>query len=253
VTEPFVTLLVEASWPRGRLLREYTVLLDPPVFAPGPATAEAPVATPRSSASAPAPSSTTYEAPAAPTPRPSRSEVAAPTIEPGSDYRVRHNDTLWKIASAAHPGGRRDVNRAMLAIYQTNPHAFEGNINVLRAGSTLHIPQESEVAAISASAAADEVARQYPPVAARRRGRHGTPGHLRLVTPDQGYGLGVRRHRRRRPAAMRASSSLAFSSSNRSSPRLGACSRSRTPSLRRCRHSRLRRARLLRRRRPKHP
>src|SRR4030095_2490827 len=34
VTEPFVTMLVEASWPRGQLLREYTVLLDPPVFAP---------------------------------------------------------------------------------------------------------------------------------------------------------------------------------------------------------------------------
>ena len=41
VTEPFVTLLVEANWPRGRLLREYTVLLDPPVFAPGPTTADA--------------------------------------------------------------------------------------------------------------------------------------------------------------------------------------------------------------------
>ena len=39
VTEPFVTLLVEANWPRGRLLREYTVLLDPPVYAPGPAGA----------------------------------------------------------------------------------------------------------------------------------------------------------------------------------------------------------------------
>lgn len=40
VTEPFVTLLVEANWPRGRLLREYTVLLDPPVYAPGPAASE---------------------------------------------------------------------------------------------------------------------------------------------------------------------------------------------------------------------
>ena len=47
VTEPFVTLLVEASWPRGRLLREYTVLLDPPVFSPVPAASEAPVAAPR--------------------------------------------------------------------------------------------------------------------------------------------------------------------------------------------------------------
>ena len=44
VTEPFVTLLVEANWPRGRLLREYTVLLDPPVYAPGPAAPEPAVA-----------------------------------------------------------------------------------------------------------------------------------------------------------------------------------------------------------------
>ena len=52
VTEPFVTMLVEASWPRGRLLREYTVLLDPPVFAPTPAAAEAPVAAPRAAVGA---------------------------------------------------------------------------------------------------------------------------------------------------------------------------------------------------------
>ena len=48
VTEPFVTLLVEANWPRGRLLREYTVLLDPPVYAPAQTAApEAAVAAPR--------------------------------------------------------------------------------------------------------------------------------------------------------------------------------------------------------------
>ena len=56
VTEPFVTLLVEASWPRGRLLREYTVLLDPPVFAPEAASAPATVEAPRvTSAPRPAP------------------------------------------------------------------------------------------------------------------------------------------------------------------------------------------------------
>ena len=49
VTEPFVTILVEASWARGRLLREYTVLLDPPVFMPSQpeAQAQAPVTTPQ--------------------------------------------------------------------------------------------------------------------------------------------------------------------------------------------------------------
>src|SRR5687768_16296001 len=42
IAEPFVTLLVEATWPRGRNVKEYTVLLDPPVFLPAPA-APAPV------------------------------------------------------------------------------------------------------------------------------------------------------------------------------------------------------------------
>src|SRR5882724_3128471 len=35
ITEPFITLLVEVNWARGRLVREYTMLLDPPVFTPG--------------------------------------------------------------------------------------------------------------------------------------------------------------------------------------------------------------------------
>ena len=52
VTEPFVTLLVEASWARGRLLREYTVLLDPPVFMPSQPEAPAPVTTPQTGAHA---------------------------------------------------------------------------------------------------------------------------------------------------------------------------------------------------------
>ena len=32
VNEPIATLLVEVNWARGHLVREYTVLLDPPVF-----------------------------------------------------------------------------------------------------------------------------------------------------------------------------------------------------------------------------
>ena len=193
VTEPFVTLLVEASWPRGRLLREYTVLLDPPVFAPETASTQQAVAAPRT---APAPAPVPPPERAAPTPSPARASgepapvrpSAAVSAEPGSTYKVQRNDTLWQIASAAYPGGRSDVNRAMVAIYQSNPGAFGGNINVLRSGSELRMPSSGDVTAISASAAADEVARQYK---LWREGSVAAPGEaeggrLRLVTPEQG-------------------------------------------------------------------
>jgi pilus assembly protein FimV len=115
--------------------------------------------------------------------------VPTATVEPGSTYRVRPNDTLWRIASVASPGPRSEVNRMMVAIFEANPGAFGGNINVLRADSELRIPASSDVAAISAAAAADEVARQYRQwsegatagAAAAEAG-----GRLRLVTPDQG-------------------------------------------------------------------
>jgi pilus assembly protein FimV len=192
VTEPFVTLLVEANWPRGRLLREYTVLLDPPVFGPATAAAEPPVAAPRASAPARAPAPVRAEptpppamAPSEPAPRRAAAAVSA---EPGSTYRVQPRDTLWEIASAAYPGARSDVNRAMVAIYESNPQAFGGNINLLRAGSELRMPSDGDVSAISASAAADEVARQYK---LWQEGAAAAPaatdgGRLRLVTPEQG-------------------------------------------------------------------
>jgi pilus assembly protein FimV len=47
ITEPFVTLLVEVTWGRGQLVREYTVLLDPPLYTPGQSeSSAAPVAAP---------------------------------------------------------------------------------------------------------------------------------------------------------------------------------------------------------------
>jgi pilus assembly protein FimV len=192
VTEPFVTLLVEANWPRGRLLREYTVLLDPPVFAPAPTSTEAvttprvnsPAATSSSANNDVAAESSTAAPPAPPTPRAPRESVApvASSVEPGSTYRVRPNDTLWRIASGAHPGTRSAVNRAMVSIYQNNPEAFDGNINVLRSGSLLRIPTANQVQSISAAEASAEVARQYD---AWRSGA-AQAGRLRLVTPEQG-------------------------------------------------------------------
>jgi pilus assembly protein FimV len=198
VTEPFVTLLVEANWPRGRLLREYTVLLDPPVYAGATAAPRAPVAAPR--AEVPRPTRTPEPAgvepfAAAPPPPAARSApAAAPSttsvrVQPGSTYRVRPNDTLWRIASQANPGSTSDVNRAMISIYQANPQAFDGNINLLKAGSTLQIPDSGQIEAISAAAAASEVSRQYRLWQQGGTDDAGAPadtGRLKLVTPEQG-------------------------------------------------------------------
>ncbi len=157
VTEPFVTMLLEVSWPQGRLLREYTVLLDPPVFesavpaasspstaAPAPRPVEQPVVRPQP-APAPVP---------APAPRP------APVATGGSYGPVARNDTLWGIAQRVRPDASVDMNQMMLAIYRANPEAFGGNINNLRAGAILRVPSSDELYGIGRGEALSEVRRQ---------------------------------------------------------------------------------------------
>ncbi len=182
ISEPFVTFLVEVNWPRGRLLREYTVLLDPPVFAPQETVPPAPVAAPRSTrpaptsapAAAPAPSR-----PAAATPRP----AAVPPPSDGSSYRVQPGDTLYGVASRYTGGDRAETNRMMIAMFRANPQAFGGNINVLRSGAILRVPGPEALAEISAGAAANEIGRQ---TAAWRGGEaEQEPARLRLVTPTE--------------------------------------------------------------------
>ena len=190
IGEPFVSFLVDVSWPRGRLLREYTVLLDPPVFAPqGDQATAAAVTAPRAE-SAPAPVTTSPATAAA-------SETAAaesgPASESPSTYRVERGDTLYKIAGALAPGDRSTTQRTMIGLFRANPEAFRGNINVLRAGAILRVPTADELSAIGAGEAATEVNRQ---VAAWRASGGGATdsGRLRLVTPPEGMadtGTGV--------------------------------------------------------------
>src|SRR6478752_4490440 len=58
VQEPFLDLLVELDWPSGRVVREYTFLLDPPGLPPAAATepiTPARAGTPARTSAAPAP------------------------------------------------------------------------------------------------------------------------------------------------------------------------------------------------------
>jgi pilus assembly protein FimV len=198
VPDPFLTLLVDVNWSRGRLLREYTMLLDPPVYTPGAEqAANAPVSapqageteTPRSGSVQRAPEP---PAPAAPPPSPaSRAPEGPSDVSAGSSssYTVRTNDTLWRIASGLKPGATSDVNRMMLAIYRSNPEAFSGTINDMRAGAILRLPSDTEFEAVDSSEASAEVRRQYAEWRANRGiAASGAPSgeRLRLVTPTEG-------------------------------------------------------------------
>lgn len=173
IREPFLDFLVEANWPKGRLLREYTVLLDPPVMAP--ATGKAAVATaaktperaptqplPEAKPKAPAkPPKAPPSVAAAPRAEPAPSKPAAAPAEPkrtaaSGEYTVEAGDTLSGIARDVRPDESTNVNQLMLALLKQNPNAFyKENINALKRGSILRIPSADQIKAVgSASEAA---------------------------------------------------------------------------------------------------
>ncbi|VVP18498.1 hypothetical protein PS870_03691 [Pseudomonas fluorescens] len=135
LSEPMVKFLVQVMWPNGRLLRDYSVLLDPSKFSPQ--TAEA--------AAQPAPTET----------------VTAPVTgatQP-SQYTTTPRDTLWEIAAKARNGG--SVQQTMLAIQALNPDAFiDGNINRLKTGQVLRLPDQAQSTSLPQPKAIAEVAAQ---------------------------------------------------------------------------------------------
>jgi len=202
IPEPFVTFLVEVNWARGRLMREYTVLLDPPVYTPGETASSAAPVTAATTAGAVAAGAANHKAAPAPAPvaaaptghrapAPSQSSTAGTTQEPaaplnGTTYHVGEGDTLTKIARSLRADSPAAVDQTMMAVYRANPDAFGGNINILRRGSVLRIPGADEIAALNQSEAMNEVHRQMS--AWQGAGGTAPAGHLRLVTPGAGGG-----------------------------------------------------------------
>jgi pilus assembly protein FimV len=225
ITEPFLTFLVEATWSRGRLLREYTVLLDPPTFAPPQAAETRPAvtaperSTPTDSAPIerraepqpmPASEAPVTRAEPIPAPAPRAEPEPEPELEPetkpqagepdlpfetvaGDDYVVQPRETLWGIASRYRPDSRLTMNQTMLAIFEANPEAFGGNINILRAGARLRIPSADDIYRIDRAYAFNEAKRQNaawrgepaPELAAEQPVATETRPSLQLVPPDE--------------------------------------------------------------------
>ncbi|QSL92090.1 FimV family protein [Ectopseudomonas toyotomiensis] len=167
VREPYLNFLVEVLWPNGRLLREYTLLLDPPLYSPQSSVAAAPqlpVAAPAPRPAAAPAAAPTSAAPAT-APRPTAPAPASRAIS-GNEYRTTANDTLWEIAQRVGGGS---VNQTMLAIQDLNPDAFiGGNINRMKSGQVLRLPDEQQIRSRSNAEAITQVAEQN---AAWREGR----------------------------------------------------------------------------------
>lgn len=144
VRDPFLNFIIEARWNAGRLLREYTVLLDPPASAPPSVGAmQAPEAT------------------TAPAPKPEPTPVTEAVADVPARYGpVKPAQTLWSIATLFRRDPAVTMDQMLLAIYNMNPTAFGGgSINHLLSGQTLIVPTAEDALAIDADAARDRVAR----------------------------------------------------------------------------------------------
>lgn len=163
VNDPFLDFLVELNWASGRLVREYTFLLDPPESVQKPAPA--PIVAPEKKESAVAPKVSTVASIKAPEPRdtvpaeekPAKKEVAkAKSAESAAkkapaegEREVRRGDTLAKIAAETKPEGV-SLDQMLVALFRGNKDAFDAsNMNRLKAGKILSIPSKEEAAAVT--------------------------------------------------------------------------------------------------------
>ncbi|MEH6650967.1 MAG: FimV/HubP family polar landmark protein [Motiliproteus sp.] len=155
IREPFLNFLIEVNWPSGRLVREYTVLLDPPVFTADDLAPQAqPVAPVAQSSKSTAPQSAVAKQPM------SSTSTGRLVAGPG-EYHVSNDDTLWQIALKTRPDSSISPQQMMLAIQRANPNAFfDNNINRLKSGSVLTIPSKDQIVNTSLSDSVQEVKRQ---------------------------------------------------------------------------------------------
>ncbi len=170
VMDPFVDFLIEVSWANGRLLREYVVLLDPPLVAPStsvPAIVDQDAGTAAQPFTPPAPTQQPYSGPS--------SSSASSTGSGGSYGPVQSGDTLWQIASERVPNSEISVQQMMMMLLQLNPEAFQNNnINLLKRGAILRIPSEDDFYSYSEDQAQADVRAQNQSWQEYVRSRTGT-------------------------------------------------------------------------------
>ncbi|MES3016043.1 MAG: FimV/HubP family polar landmark protein, partial [Pseudomonadota bacterium] len=190
VQEPFVDVILEINWATGRLVREYTMLFDPPVTARAPAPAPTVTTSPSISSTTPVPpragaasrplpvpAATPAESPAVrearPAPRPTPAAAprpAAAAATGGADeYTVKRGDSLSKIASRTQRQGV-SLDQMLVSLYRGNPQAFiDSNMNRLKAGVVLAVPSTETANGVTPSEARQVIQAQSADFGAYRQ------------------------------------------------------------------------------------
>ena len=193
VNEPFVDLVLDASWGSGRIVRSYTMLFDPPALrrqAPSATVApqvSAPAVSPAPAmAAAPATRPAPVAAPApAPRPAPAPAPRAAAPAPEGGTVTVQSGDTAGRIANAHRPSGI-SLDQMLVAMMRANPDAFiQGNVNRIRAGAVLQMPDSAAASTTTPGEARQILATQSKDFNAFRRKMADTAAPAPTVAADR--------------------------------------------------------------------
>ena len=193
VSEPFITVLIAANWGRGRVLREYNLVVDrPDETVPGlaPVEVRGPTVDAGRDGAIEREEPVTIADPPPPTQpmRPASPEPTRAASAAAGSIEVRRGDTLSRIAEGVAQRSGVTRAQALVGLYQANPEAFGASMNDLRAGAVLRIPDAAELEALPPMLVAREVDRGIKDW--RQRGglptRVADPGgRLRLVAPSE--------------------------------------------------------------------
>jgi pilus assembly protein FimV len=180
IREPFLQLLLQVNWNSGKLLREYSVLIDPPMMAPAlrgsqatsiPVKEPAPAMPVESTMPKPAEPAPVMEAKPAAEAKPMAEPKPAMQPKPAADPKpmeatgadtvtTKAGDSLYVIANQNRVGGA-NIEQMMISILRMNPQAFsQGNINMMKKGQILRMPSADDVNKITLSEAAKVVREQ---------------------------------------------------------------------------------------------
>jgi len=189
VRDPFLDFLVKLSWSDGQLVREYTVLLDPPILMP---------VTSKPMAKALAVAAPTRNERVVNTPVKQQKTVPVrkqsrlvARIENGRYGPTSRVDTLWDLSKSLRPDDSISMEQMMVAMWRENPRAFSRkNMNGLMAGYTLRIPTKKNILSLNRGEASQEIALQNKEwredrsmTAKRLRAMSRPVAQLKLLTP----------------------------------------------------------------------